>query len=97
MSFKNLKKSSMEKFKQLTAQMEAENSKASFDDARFWVPTLDVSENGFAIIRFLDSPEGEELPYVKVYNHGFKHGNRWFIENCPTTIKQPCPVGFAAA
>ena len=56
-----------------------------------------MQEIGFAVIRFLDSPEGEELPYVKLYNHGFKIGSRWFIENCPTTLKQQCPVAFVAA
>lgn len=82
----------MESFNQLATKMEEENNKQVFNDARFWNPTIDAAGNGFSIIRFLDSPEGEELPYVKIFNHGFKVGNRWFIENCPTTIKQPCPV-----
>jgi hypothetical protein len=35
---------------------------------------------------------GNEFPYVKIYNHGFKLNGSWFIENCPTTLGKPCPV-----
>lgn len=48
--------------------------------------------HGFAIIRFLPAIEAEEIPYVKMYNHGFKIGSKWFIENCPTTLGQDCPI-----
>lgn len=42
----------------------------------------------------MPSSEGNESPYVKLYSHGFKIGNKWYIENCPTTIGDgsPCPV-----
>lgn len=36
--------------------------------------------------------DGAEFPFVKTFSHGFKTGTKWFIENCPTTIGQPCPV-----
>lgn len=47
---------------------------------------------GFAIIRFLPAIEGEQSPYVKTFNHGWKYGAKWFIENCPTTIGKECPI-----
>ena len=35
-------------------------------------PELDKSGNGFAVIRFLPESEGEELPWARVFNHGFQ-------------------------
>lgn len=61
-------------------------------DKDFWQPTVDTSGNGFAVIRFLPAQSDESLPYVKQYNHGFKVGNKWFINNCPTTIGLPSPA-----
>lgn len=91
MSFANLKKTSKMEFKKLAEKMSQEG-KSNFEDNRFWTPDIDKSGSGFAIIRFLPAIDGEETPYVKTYSHGFKHGTKWFIENCPTTIGQPCPV-----
>lgn len=45
MSFSKLKRSSLEKFKELASKMESENSKQSFNDDRFWQPTLDNAGN----------------------------------------------------
>ena len=47
-----------------------------------------------AIIRFLPRPidDGNGVPFVKLYNHGFKDVGGWFIENCPTTLGDKCPV-----
>lgn len=63
-------------------------------DNRFWQPDVDKSGSGFAIIRFLPVAEGEETPYIKLYNHGFKVNGKWYIENCPTSMGpgNPCPV-----
>ena len=36
---------------------------------RFWKPELDKTGNGFAVIRFLPAPEGEDLPWFKEYGH----------------------------
>lgn len=92
MSFANLKRSGKDKFKQLAEKMTSENKGASFADDRMWQPDIDKSGSGFAIIRFLPAIESEEIPYVKMYNHAFKVGAKWFIENCPTTIGQDCPI-----
>lgn len=61
-------------------------------DARFWQPTVDSNGNGFAAIRFLPSKTEDSLPFVKAYSHGFKVGSKWFIDECPTTLGEKCPV-----
>lgn len=92
MSFAALKKSSNTSLKALTEKLTQESAgQKSYGDDRFWQPEVDKSNNGFAVIRFLPAPEGHDLPYVKLYSHGFKQGTRWFIENCPTTIGENCP------
>lgn len=62
-------------------------------DDRFWVPAVDKAGNGFAIIRFLAPPKGEELPWVRIWSHGFQgQSGKWYIENSLTTINQNDPV-----
>jgi hypothetical protein len=63
-----------------------------FKDERFWRPTVDKQGNGSAIIRFLPARD-QEIPWVKYYEHSFKSpiSNRWYWENCPTTIGEVCP------
>ena len=65
----------------------------SRDDDRFWQPTVDKAGNGYAVIRFLAAPKGEEMPWVRVWSHGFKGPTgKWYIENSLTTIGKPDPV-----
>ena len=46
-----------------------------------------------AIVRFLPPHVDEDLPFQKVYSHGFQgDAGGWFIENCPTTLGHKCPV-----
>ena len=64
-------------------------------DDRFWSPEVDKAGNGYAVIRFLDSPQvdGEDgMPWVQVFNHGFQGPGGWFIENCLTSVNKKCPV-----
>ena len=63
-------------------------------DDRFWQPEVDKVGNGSAVIRFLDSPQDNDIPWVRTFNHGFKseRSGKWFIEECPTTVNQECPV-----
>ena len=64
------------------------------DDDRFWKPTVDKAGNGQAVLRFLPAPAGEELPWVRVFDHGFQGPTgKWYIENSLTTINKPDPVG----
>jgi hypothetical protein len=93
MSFKDLKKKSTD-ISKLTQELEKMNKGGaeSYKDDRFWRPELDKASNGFAVIRFLPPVEGEEVPWVRTFNHGFKGPGGWFIENCPTTIGKKCPI-----
>ena len=42
----------------------APQEKKSYVDERLWKPVMDKSGNGYAVIRFLPAPEGEELPWA---------------------------------
>jgi hypothetical protein len=72
--------------------MEKMNDKKSYKDDRYWRPELDKSSNGYAVIRFLPAAGDEELPFARLYTHGFQGKGGWFIENCPTTLGKKCPV-----
>lgn len=94
MSFANLKKNRTN-FAKLADELEKTTNpqqNTSNKDERFWKPEVDKSGNGYAVIRFLPQTEGEELPWVRVFNHGFKGPGGWLIDNCLTTINQKCPV-----
>jgi hypothetical protein len=67
--------------------------KKSYVDERLWKPQVDKSGNGYAVIRFLPAPKGEELPWVRVWNHAFQGPTgQWYIENSLTTLNQKDPV-----
>ena len=65
----------------------------SFDDDRFWKPELDKSGNGYAVIRFLPAPKGEDIPWQRMFSHSFQGPGGWYIENSLTTINKNDPVG----
>lgn len=89
---KNKSSSLLDKLKKNVAE-EASAGKFAKDDEGFWQPTVDENGNGFAKIRFLPAKTEDGLPFVKMYSHGFKGPKgKWFIENCPTTLNQECPV-----
>lgn len=68
-------------------------SAKSYEDNRFWKVERDKAGNASATIRFLARTEGDELPWVKIFSHGFKGPTgRWYIENSLTTIGQADPV-----
>ena len=71
----------------------AKTESNSYDDDRFWKPTRDKAGNGYAVVRFLPAREGEDLPWVRYWDHGFKGPTGlWYIENSLTSIGQPDPV-----
>lgn len=94
MSFSNLKKQSQlgSLTSKLVKEVEKMNTASGSTDDRIWKPEVDKAGNGFAVIRFLPAPNGEEIPWAKVYNHAFQGSGGWFIDNCLTTINQNCPV-----
>ncbi len=98
MSFASLKKASAggSTFAKLTREIEKLNQpqQGSGPDERLWKPEMDKSGNGYAVIRFLPAPDGEELPFAKVWSHAFKGpGGQWYIENSLTTLGKDDPVG----
>ena len=93
MSFANLKKQS--KLGSLTAKLVKEVEKLNTNggsDERLWKLDVDKSGNGYAVIRFLPAPDGEDLPFVKLYSHAFQGPGGWYIENSLTTLGQKDPV-----
>ena len=96
MAFSDLKKKRGNNISKLVAEAEKLNSggnQKSFGDDRMWKPTVDKSGNGYAVIRFLPAPEGEELPWVRYWDHGFKGPTgMWYIERSLTSIGQNDPV-----
>ena len=97
MSLENLKSmrgSSIDKLvKAAEAVSTAKPETNSYDDTRFWKPTRDKAGNGYAVIRFLPAKDGEDLPWVRYWDHGFKGPTGlWYIENSLTSIGQDDPV-----
>ena len=97
MSFAKLKKSRSSSIDALVAAAEkaggGQQQQKSYGDDRFWKPSRDKSGNGYAVIRFLPAPEGEDLPWAKYWDHGFQGPTGlWYIENSLTTIGQNDPV-----
>ena len=89
-----LKKSnSLDKLLNAVKEDSAPQEKKSYVDERLWKPELDKSGNGYAVIRFLPSVEGEDMPWAKVWNHAFQGPTgQWYIENSLTTVGQKDPV-----
>ena len=94
MSFENLKKQSKlgSLTEKLVKEVEKMNTSGGGPDDRFWKPEMDKTGVGSAIIRFLPAPEGEDLPWVKMYSHAFQGPGGWYIENSLTTTGGKDPV-----
>ena len=97
MSFANLKSRSMDISKLVTAATEASGQTTNtnkYQDDRKWKPTVDEQGNGYAVIRFLPATEGQDLPWVRYWDHAFKGPTgQWYIERSLTTLGQNDPVG----
>jgi len=96
MSFESLKKQSS--LGSLTQKLVKEVEKMSATtsggtDDRLWKPEMGKDGVGSAVIRFLPAPDGEELPWAKMYSHAFQGPGGWYIENSLTTIGQKDPLG----
>jgi len=92
MSFADLKKKSSNNLQFLQKELEKTVSNKNVDE-RFWKPEVDASGNGYAVIRFLPAPDGETVPWAKVYSHAFQGPGGWYIENSRTTLGEKDPVG----
>ena len=96
MSFADLKKNRAAGINKLLSQAQKASEggeKKNYNDDRLWAPSVDKAGNGFAVIRFLPAPQGEEVPWVRYWDHGFKGPTgRWYIESSLTSIGQKDPV-----
>lgn len=93
-NFSNLKKQSTlgSLTDKLVKQVEKMNTTTNGADDRLWKPEMDKTGVGSAVIRFLPAPDGEELPWAKIYSHAFQGTGGWYIENSLTSIGQKDPV-----
>ena len=94
-SFKDLKKNRSKNMESLSEQVAKLSEKPSYIDERIWKLERDKSGNGYAIIRFLPAPPNEDVPWVKLWTHGFKGPGGWYIENSLTTLGKEDPVSKA--
>lgn len=85
-----------------------ESDSASYQDDRFWYPARDkATKKGSAVIRFLPAREEDKItnkdgsitsangfPWVRTYSHSYQNekNGKWYIEECPTTIGENCPM-----
>lgn len=95
MDFKSLKANSGKNLAKMTEELNKYSSggaKGGKDD-RFWQAAVDKAGNGMAVIRFLPAPAGEDVPFVRLFEHGFKGPTGlWYIEKSLTTIGKEDPV-----
>jgi hypothetical protein len=94
-SFEALKETRKSSFDKLNAELsklnQSTNNQADSED-NFWKPDVDKAGNGYAVIRFLPAPSGEDVPFVRIWDHGFQGPGGWYIEKSLTTLGQPDPV-----
>ena len=91
MTFADLKSKRNSNLQFLQKELEKSSAKQGADE-RLWKPELDSTGNGYAVIRFLPTPDGETVPWAKLYSHAFQGPGGWLIENCPTTTGGQCPI-----
>ena len=92
-ALKKSRKSFMENLHKEIEKIDTPSESKSYVDDRFWKPEIDKSGNGFAVIRFLPPVDGEDVPWARVFNHGFQGPTgQWYIENSLTTLGKKDPV-----
>jgi len=92
-NFADLKKNRSTSMAKLNEQLSKMGKSYSNDDEKYWKPEVDKAGNGYAVLRFLPPPSGEEMPYIRKWDHGFQGpSGLWYIENSLTTIGLPDPV-----
>lgn len=94
LSFAEMKKQRAASLQKLSGELTKLNGSTNNveKDDRFWYPEVDKAGNGYAVIRFLPAPEGEDVPFVRLWQHSFQGPGGWYIENSLTTIGQQDPI-----
>ena len=98
MDINTLRKMRSTNFAKISGEFEKianpQSESKSYQDDRIWKLEADKAGNGTATIRFLPNPNGDDLPWVRIFNHGFQGPTgKWYIENSLTTIGEADPVG----
>jgi len=95
MSFADLKRNSSSNFEKLNKELNKLNSNSNNngDIENLWKPATDKAGNGYAVIRFLPAPNGEDVPFVRIWDHGFQGPGGWYIEKSLTTFGETDPLG----
>lgn len=86
----------MMNFSKLLEKIDEVTKKKTFSDGseNYWRMTKDKAGNATAVIRFLPSKNIDDIPFVRLYTHGWKSAeNRWYIENSLSSIGQPDYIG----
>jgi len=94
-ALKKARKTDLSKLNDAMEKLDTNNKKNNGNDGaddRFWKLTVDKAGNGHAVIRFLPAPQGEDVPWVRTWDHGFKGPGGWYIENSLTTLGKKDPV-----
>ena len=92
-SFNDMKRNASNSFEKLNQELTKLNTNQSNSrDERLWTCATDKAGNGYAVIRFLPAPGGEDVPFIRMFTHGFKGSGGWYIENSLTTIGQQDPI-----
>jgi len=97
-NFDAMKQNRKANFEKLTSELNklnqgsSQNQDNSNNDERLWKPDVDKAGNGYAIIRFLPAPVGEEVPFVRIWDHGFQGPGGWYIEKSLNSLGKPDPV-----
>ena len=89
---KRSRKTSLQSLIEETGKLTGGGPNNESNEDRFWKPTVDKAENGYAVIRFLPAAKGDDLPWVRTFNHGFQGPGGWYIEDSLTTIGKKDPV-----
>ena len=94
MSFQDLKKSrgGFDTLQKSLEQTSSGTETKSYNDDRYWKIDLDKTGNGYAVVRFLPASQGEDMPWVQYFDHGFQGPGGWYIEKSLTTLNQKDPV-----
>lgn len=93
MSFAALKKQSKTAIETLSKTIEQDRKGGGYQrDERYWELTVGKEGSGMATIRFLPPPPEEERPFVKLFSYFIKWKNKWYVENCRSTLGDPDPM-----
>lgn len=91
-ALKQTRKSSFDKLNAELSKLNQSNASQADSEDNFWKPDVDKAGNGYAVIRFLPAPAGEDVPFVRIWDHGFQGPGGWYIEKSLTTFGEVDPV-----